>query len=92
MLTIRAMSSGEGYAHRHLQQSDYYDENRTVEGQWHGRGAELLGLRGQVASEDFEQCGQVSTRKQESSSGNATARIALPAMAWNKARPARSTT
>src|ERR1700716_3182891 len=48
------MTSGEGYAHRHLQQSDYYDENRTVEGQWHGRGAELLGLRGQVASEDFE--------------------------------------
>ncbi len=54
MLTIRAMTSGEGYAHRHLRQSDYYDENRTVEGQWHGRGAELLGLRGQVASEDFE--------------------------------------
>ncbi len=48
------MTSGEGYAHRHLQQSDYYDDNRTVEGQWHGRGAELLGLRGQVASEDFE--------------------------------------
>jgi conjugative relaxase-like TrwC/TraI family protein len=54
MLTIRAMTSGEGYAQRHLQQSDYYDQNRTVEGQWHGRGAELLGLRGQVASEDFE--------------------------------------
>jgi conjugative relaxase-like TrwC/TraI family protein len=54
MLTIRAMTSGEGYAQRHLQQSDYYDQNRTVEGEWHGRGAELLGLRGQVASEDFE--------------------------------------
>jgi conjugative relaxase-like TrwC/TraI family protein len=54
MLTIRAMTGGEGYAQRHLQQSDYYDENRTVEGQWHGRGAELLGLRGEVTSEDFE--------------------------------------
>jgi len=45
---------GEGYAQRHLQQSDYYDQNRTVEGKWHGRGAELLGLKGEVTSEDFE--------------------------------------
>jgi conjugative relaxase-like TrwC/TraI family protein len=54
MLTIRAMTGGEGYAQRHLQQSDYYDQNRTVEGKWHGRGAELLGLKGEVTSEDFE--------------------------------------
>jgi conjugative relaxase-like TrwC/TraI family protein len=48
------MTSGEGYAQRHLQQSDYYDQNRSVEGHWHGRGAELLGLRGKATSEDFE--------------------------------------
>src|SRR6202167_1599050 len=48
------MTGGEGYAQRHLQQSDYYDQNRTVEGRWHGRGAELLGLKGEVTSEDFE--------------------------------------
>jgi conjugative relaxase-like TrwC/TraI family protein len=54
VLTIRAMTGGEGYAQRHLQQSDYYDQNRTVEGKWHGRGAELLGLKGEVTSEDFE--------------------------------------
>ena len=54
MLTIRAMTGGVGYAQRHLQQSDYYDQNRTVEGKWHGRGAELLGLKGEVTSEDFE--------------------------------------
>jgi conjugative relaxase-like TrwC/TraI family protein len=54
VLTIRAMTGGEGYAQRHLQQSDYYDQNRTVEGKWHGRGAELLGLKGDVTSEDFE--------------------------------------
>jgi TrwC relaxase len=54
VLTIRAMAGGEGYAQRHLQQSDYYDRKRTVEGQWHGRGAELLGLSGKVSSEDFE--------------------------------------
>ena len=54
MLTIRAMTGGEGYAQRHLQQSDYYDQNRNVEGHWHGRGAELLGLKGEVTPEDFE--------------------------------------
>jgi hypothetical protein len=54
VLTIRAMTGGEGYAQRHLRQSDYYDQNRTVEGRWHGGGAELLGLKGEVASEDFE--------------------------------------
>jgi len=54
VLTIRAMTGGEGYAQRHLQQSDYYDQNRAVEGKWHGRGAELLGLKGEVTSEDFE--------------------------------------
>jgi conjugative relaxase-like TrwC/TraI family protein len=48
------MTGGDGYAQRHLQQSDYYDQKRTVEGQWHGRGAELLGLSGRVSSEDFE--------------------------------------
>ncbi|PYX30642.1 MAG: hypothetical protein DMG77_09105 [Acidobacteria bacterium] len=53
MLTIRAMTGGEGYAQRHLQQSDYYDQNRNVEGYWQGRGAELLGLKGEVTSQDF---------------------------------------
>jgi len=48
------MTGGEGYAQRHLRQSDYYDQSRTVEGKWHGRGAELLGLKGEVTSEDFE--------------------------------------
>src|ERR1700733_3394408 len=48
------MTGGEGYARRHLQQSDYYDQNRTVKGQWHGRGAELVGLKGEVTSEEFE--------------------------------------
>jgi conjugative relaxase-like TrwC/TraI family protein len=48
------MTGGGGYAQRHLQQSDYYDQNRTVRGLWQGRGAELLGLKGEVTSEDFE--------------------------------------
>ena len=54
MLTIRAMTGGAGYAQRHLQHSDYYDEHRRVQGEWQGRGAELLGLRGRVTSEQFE--------------------------------------
>ena len=54
MLTIRAMAGGAGYAQRHLEHSDYYDEQRRIQGEWHGRGAELLGLRGEVTREQFE--------------------------------------
>src|SRR2546428_8643188 len=54
MLTIRAMSDGKGYCARHLEHRDYYAEGERVTGRWHGRGAELLGLRGEVKSEDFE--------------------------------------
>jgi len=54
MLTIRAMSDGTGYSARHLEHSDYYAEGERVTGQWQGRGAELLGLSGQVQSEQFE--------------------------------------
>ena len=54
MLTIRAMSDGKGYSSRHLENSDYYAEGERVVGHWHGRGAELLGLNGQVKFEEFE--------------------------------------
>ncbi len=54
MLTIRAMSNAQGYSGRHLEHSDYYDEGKRIVGQWHGRGAELLGLSGEVRSKDFE--------------------------------------
>lgn len=61
MLTIRAMSDGKGYAARYLAQSDYYAEGQRIVGQWRGRGAELLGLRGPVETEDFEAVRQGST-------------------------------
>lgn len=48
------MTGGAGYAQRHLQHSDYYDEQRRVQGEWHGRGAELLGMSGKVTKEQFE--------------------------------------
>ncbi len=54
MLTIRAMSNGQGYAVRHLQHSDYYAEGERVVGYWQGRGAELLGLAGEVKAQEFE--------------------------------------
>ena len=54
MLTIRAMSDGKGYSSRHLEHSDYYAQGERVVGRWRGRGAELLGLDGEVKPEDFE--------------------------------------
>lgn len=54
MLTIRAMSDGRGYSSKHLEHSDYYAEGERVIGRWQGRGAELLGLNGEVKSEEFE--------------------------------------
>jgi conjugative relaxase-like TrwC/TraI family protein len=54
MLTIRAMTDGSGYSARHLQHSDYYAEGERVTGQWQGRGAELLGLAGEVRTDHFE--------------------------------------
>ncbi len=54
MLTIRAMSDGTGYSARYLEQSDYYAEGERVLGRWQGRGAELIGLTGDVRTEQFE--------------------------------------
>jgi conjugative relaxase-like TrwC/TraI family protein len=54
MLTIRAMSDGKGYSSKHLEHSDYYAEGERVLGQWRGRGAELLGLSGEVKTKEFE--------------------------------------
>jgi conjugative relaxase-like TrwC/TraI family protein len=48
------MTGGAGYARRHLEHSDYYDEQRKVQGEWYGHGAELLGLRGEVTRDQFE--------------------------------------
>jgi conjugative relaxase-like TrwC/TraI family protein len=48
------MTGGAGYAQRHLEHRDYYDEGRRVQGEWHGQGAELLGLHGEVTRKQFE--------------------------------------
>jgi conjugative relaxase-like TrwC/TraI family protein len=48
------MSDGAGYAQNHLEANDYYSENEKVAGQWFGRGAERLGLSGEVTHDAFE--------------------------------------
>jgi hypothetical protein len=53
MLTIRAMTNGEGYAAKHLAHSDYYAEGERITGQWFGRGAALLALSGPVEYKNF---------------------------------------
>ncbi len=54
MLTIRAMSNGKGYSARYLEQRDYYAGGERALGLWRGRGVELLGLSGEVRTEQFE--------------------------------------
>jgi conjugative relaxase-like TrwC/TraI family protein len=51
------MTDGATYLGRHLCHSDYYDEQRRVQGIWQGKGAEMLGLKpGQmVEPEVFDQ-------------------------------------
>jgi len=36
-----------------LTKDDYYTEGQERAGNWHGRGAELLGLAGEVEKDDF---------------------------------------
>ena len=36
-----------------LSREDYYTEGQELEGQWHGKGAELLGLGGEVGPNEF---------------------------------------
>src|SRR5260221_300953 len=48
------MSDGAGYAKRYLEQDDYYAEGEKVVGRWQGKGAELLGLVGEVKHEEFK--------------------------------------
>ena len=54
MLTLRAMQGAAGYASKHLEYSDYLDENNKTKGVWMGKAAERLGLAGEVTAEQFE--------------------------------------
>src|SRR5687768_4468690 len=37
-----------------LKREDYYSQGQEIAGHWHGRGAELLGLSGEVTTESFK--------------------------------------
>lgn len=56
MLTPRALSGADNYAAEYLAvgPGDYYSESESIEGQWLGRGADLLGLKGAVDLKDFD--------------------------------------
>ena len=52
MWTMAKIKDGENYLTKHLEHNDYYSENEKVTGKWVGRGAELLGLEGNLESND----------------------------------------
>lgn len=54
MLSVSAMSSGQGAYYLGLAQEDYYLEGGEPPGHWLGRGAEDLGLSGEVGREALE--------------------------------------
>ena len=54
MFTRAKIYSGETYLENHLRANDYYSKGERVTGEWVGLGAEKLGLRGEVTSEQFE--------------------------------------
>jgi conjugative relaxase-like TrwC/TraI family protein len=51
--TQYSLKNAKGYFEEHLCVGDYYDEGHRVSGEWHGAGAELLGLSGKVRADEF---------------------------------------
>ena len=54
MFTMAKIRNGSTYLSAHLSANDYYAEGERVRGYWVGRGAEMLGLRGEVEPDQFE--------------------------------------
>ncbi len=47
------LKNAREYFEEHLCAGDYYSEGQRIRGQWFGRGAEALGLRGDVGRDEF---------------------------------------
>ncbi|MEP6671349.1 MAG: MobF family relaxase [Chthoniobacter sp.] len=47
------LKNAKEYFEEHLCVGDYYSEGKQVAGQWIGKGAEMLGLRGRVERDEF---------------------------------------
>jgi hypothetical protein len=54
MFTSAKIRNGSTYLENHLSANDYYAKGERVTGQWLGKGAESLGLSGEVRPEAFE--------------------------------------
>jgi conjugative relaxase-like TrwC/TraI family protein len=52
MFTMAKIRDGGTYLERHLAANDYYCENESVTGNWIGRGAQRLGLQGEIHAGD----------------------------------------
>ena len=52
MFTMAKIRDGSTYLGQHLTANDYYFEQESVIGEWIGRGAERLGLRGEIRAGD----------------------------------------
>lgn len=64
--TGRDAQGAKGYFDRGLSREDYYTEGREVAGTWHGLGARILGLEGEVDRERFHLlCDNVNPRTLE---------------------------
>ena len=53
MLSVSAMSGGQGVYYTALAREDYYLEGGEPPGLWTGHGAQVLGLLGEIDKEDF---------------------------------------
>lgn len=54
MLSIGAMAAGQSEYYTTLSREDYYLEGGEPPGSWYGKGAEALGLRGEVTRQELE--------------------------------------
>ena len=65
-------AAAKEYYSRHLERSDYYLKDAAeMPGQWHGLGAELLGLKGEVKRQDyFSLCDNLNPQTGESLTRN----------------------
>lgn len=52
MFTMAKIKDGSTYLSHHLAANDYYCEKETVTGLWMGKGAERLGLNGEIHTDD----------------------------------------
>src|ERR1017187_3737951 len=51
---LKGATAAKEYYSQHIAPGDYYGKDAAeMKGIWHGRGAEMLGLSGEVAQEDF---------------------------------------